>query len=184
MSDPLLPLVVAAMVSAPPQPEPPRLNDVSVALPALDGLRGLQLQYERFVPDMHLGMAVSGQFRETAIGDYTSLRVGLGVEARVYWRDDAWLSRQVRGSMVGWFVGVRVDAVVERTHNDFDDRSIGSTLELGFATRVGYRIAPWRDLEITPSISVTEKIDVALSGRVPAWTRPGIAGGLSVGWLY
>lgn len=186
MSDPLLPLVVAAIVggSSTPTVEEPHLNDLSVALPSLDGLRGVQVQYERFVPERRLGLAVSAQFRETATGDYTSLRFGVGAEWRIYWRADAWLSRQPAGSMVGWFVGGRVDALVERTHNDTDNRSIGSTLELGVSARIGYRIAPWRDLEITPSLALTERVDIALSGRVPAWTRAGIAGGLSIGWLY
>lgn len=191
MSEPLLPLVVAAAVgtSTPPPPQiapvaEVHLNDVSVALPSLDGLRGLQVQYERFVPARRLGLAVSGQFRETAIGDYTSLRLGVGAEARIYWRPDAWLSRQPAGSMVGWFVGARVDAVIERTHDDVSDRSLGSTLELGFAARVGYRIAPWRDLEITPSLALTQRVDLPLSGRLPPWTRTGVAGGLSLGWLY
>lgn len=184
MSEPLLPLAVAAVVGTPAPGVQPHLNDLSIGLPALDGLRGLHVQYERLEPRPRLGLAASMQIRETATGDYTSRRLGIGAELRWYWRPDAWLSRQPAGSMVGWFVGGRVDVVFERTHNDTDDRSLGSTLELGVAARVGYRIAPWRDLEITPSFSLTERVDISLSGGVPAWTRAGAAAGLSIGWLF
>lgn len=181
------PLVLAAMaVTAPPGEDrapAPALHDISIGLPALDGLRGLQVQYERWLPRPRLGLAVSAQFREAATGDYTSLVGGIGAEVRWYWRADAWLSKQPAGSMVGWFLGGRVDVVLEHTHDDLDDRGIGSTLELGVTTRVGYRIAPWRGLEITPSLGPTGRIDFALSSRTPIWTRLGIGVGLSLGWM-
>ncbi|HEY4177825.1 MAG TPA: hypothetical protein VGM90_13355 [Kofleriaceae bacterium] len=189
MSDPLLPLVVAALrLSTPyvPVAPPPIVNEhaVSFSMPAFDGLRGVQVQYEQFSPARRMSLAVSAQFRETAIGDYTSERGGIGFEWRWYWRADAWLSNQQKGSMVGWFLGGRADVLVERTHDDYDDRQLGSTLEMGLAARIGYRIAPWRDLEITPSLSITEVVDVSLSGRVPAWQRSGIGAGLTVGWMF
>ncbi|HEY4058800.1 MAG TPA: hypothetical protein VGM39_19435 [Kofleriaceae bacterium] len=187
MSDPLLPLVITAMrLSTPYAPEAPPIHEhaVSFSLPALDGLRGVQAQFEQFYPAHRMSLAVSAQYRETAIGDYTSLRGGIGFEVRWYWRADAWLSRQPAGSMVGWFFGARADVLVERTHDDYDDRYLGSTLEMGLAGRVGYRIAPWRALEVTPSLVLTEIVDVALSGRVPAWARPGIGFGLTVGWMF
>lgn len=188
MSEPLLPLVIAALrvSTADVAPPPPIANEhaVSFSLPALDGLRGVQVQYEQFYPSHRMSLAVSAQYRETAIGDYTSQRAGIGFEWRWYWRADAWLSNQPKGSMVGWFLGARADMLIERTHDDYDDRQLGSILEMGLAARIGYRIAPWRDLEITPSFSITEVVDVSLSGRVPAWQRSGIGLGLTVGWMF
>lgn len=162
----------------------PHLHAISFSLPALDGLRGIQTQYERWLPDRRISLAGSVQFRETAIGDYTSLRVGVGAELRRYWRARAKLSNQVAGSMVGWFYGGRVDALVERTHDELGDRHLGTTIELGATLRLGYRIAPWRSLEITPSISADARVDLATSGRVPAWWRPGVGFGLTAGWLF
>lgn len=163
---------------------PPHLHAISFSLPALDGLRGIQTQYERWLPDRRISLAGSVQFRETAIGDYTSLRVGVGAELRRYWRARAKLSNQVAGSMVGWFYGGRVDALVERTHDELGDRHLGTTIELGATLRLGYRIAPWRSLEITPSISADARVDLATSGRVPPWWRPGVGFGLTAGWLF
>ena len=181
MSDLVSPIIAAAMAVATP---PPAMHDISIGVPALDGLRGLQVQYEHWRPRPRLGIAVSAQYREGATGDYTSLAGGVGAEVRWYWRADAWLSTQPAGSMVGWFVGGRVDVLIEHTRDDVDDRGIGSTLELGATLRMGYRIAPWRGLEITPSVGPTGRVDLALSGRTPAWTRVGISGGLSLGWMF
>ncbi len=169
----LLPLIVAA-----------HLNDVSVALPSLDGASGVQAGYERFMPERKLGLGVSLQMRRAAVGDYTGMRYGVGVEGRWYWRGDAWLSTLPAGNMVGWFVGARFDVALDATHDDVMDRSLGTTLELGGAGSIGYRIAPWRGLEITPSVALTRRWDIDLSGRLPAWGRGGIAAGLSVGWLF
>ena len=182
MSVLITPLVAAALSSAPPPP--PSMHDISIGLPALDGLCGLQVQYERWLPGPRLGVAFSAQYREAATGDYTSLVGGLGAEVRWYWRADAWLSTQPVGSMVGWFVGGRFDILVEHTRDDIEERGLGSTMELGVSARVGYRIAPWRGLEITPSLGPTGRVDFALSGRTPAWTRVGIAAGLSAGWMF
>lgn len=181
----MLPLIVAAAsagdVPAPPVP----VNDVSIALPSLDGLRGVQVGYERFSPARRISLGASVQLREAAVGDYTGVRAGVGAELRWYWRDvKPWLSGQPRGSMTGWFVGGRLDVAVDGTRDAVDDRWLGTMLGIGATGHVGYRIAPWRGLEITPTAGLLWRREIDLSGRLPAWSRGGIAAGLSVGWMF
>lgn len=183
-----LPIIIAAAttsISARPKLEPAPLdNAITVALPSLDGGRGLQVGYERWLPDHRISLGASVQLRETATGDYTGLRSGIGAELRYYWRARSFLHAQPTGSMIGWFVGGRLDIAVDGTHDLATDRWIGTTLEIGTSALVGYRFAPWRGLEVTPFGGLTWRRDIDLSGRLPGWGRPGIAGGLSVGWMF
>lgn len=177
-----LPLIVAAASAGlPAEPEPLR-NDVSIALPSLDGLRGIQVAYERLLPKQ-LGLSASIQIRQAAVGDYGGTRAGLGGELRRYFGRSRF-GTHAPGSMVGWYLGARVDVAIDTTTDTMTDRSLGTTLEIGTSSSVGYRLAPWRGLEITPSVGLTYRLDVDLSGRLPPWSRPGIAGGLAVGWLF
>ena len=43
---------------------------------------------------------------------------------------------------------------------------------------------PWRGLAITPTAGVGVRHDIDVSGRLPAWTRPTIALGLELAWLF
>ncbi|MBL0216375.1 MAG: hypothetical protein IPQ07_21140 [Myxococcales bacterium] len=162
----------------------PRSNAITLAVPSLDGARGAQVGYERWLQGPRLGLTVSVQLREAAVGDYTGIRAGVGGELRWYWRARSFLHAQPTGSMIGWFIGGRVDVAVDTTHDDSSDRWLGTSLEIGTSALVGYRFAPWRGLEITPSAGLNWRYDVDLSGRLPGWSRTGIAGGLSVGWMF
>jgi len=177
-----LAMVLGAAVAL---PEPPALlNDLAVALPGLDGARGLAIAYERFLPDRELSLGVTVQARETAIGDYGGLRLGAGVEVRHYKHDHmAWLA-QPDGAMVGWFAGARADVAIDATHDRVAGRWLSPTLETSLLGVAGYRFAIWRGLDITPSVAVGVRHDHDLSGRVPAWTRPEVGGGLTLGWLF
>ena len=64
------------------------------------------------------------------------------------------------------------------------DRWIHTTLEIGASALIGYRFAPWRGLELTPYGGLTWRRDVDLTGRLPSWSRAGVAGGLTLGWLF
>ena len=88
------------------------------------------------------------------------------------------------GSMVGWFVGARLELAVGATHDRVDDRWLGESLEIATSALVGYRIAPWRQLEITPSLGLGTRRQLDLSGRLPSAQRATITAGLSVGWLF
>lgn len=162
----------------------PLMNDISIALPAIDGMRGLGGAYERWLPERRLSLAASGELRESAIGDYTGLRIGLGVEVRWYWRASAWRSAQPAGSMVGWFVGGRASASIDATHDRVDHRWLGTALELEGLGVVGYRVAPWRGLEITPSFGLGLREELDLSGRLRRDHRWAMAMGLSAGWMF
>jgi len=182
----LLGLVIAAAtstadVSAIAEPD---YNAVSISVPAIDGLRGIGASYERWFPARRISLAAIGQLRQTATGDYGALSVGVGGEARWYWRADAWLSKLPAGSMVGWFLGARLEVAFGATHDRIDDRWLGESLDVGTSGLVGYRIAPWRHVEITPSIGLGMRRQVDLSGRLPAYSRGTAFAGLSVGWLF
>ena len=182
MSDPLSVLAATALATA--LPAPPARHDISLAVPALDGLRGIAASYEHWLPEHRLGLAASAQLRESATGDYLGLHAGAGAELRWYWRarHRAWLSRQPAGSMVGWFTGGRVDVGIAATRDRVSERWLGNALELGATALVGYRIAPWRDLEITPTLGLGTRREFAMGA--PDWNRGTLSIGLAVGWLY
>jgi len=196
VSDGLAIVVAAAAAAAEPSIDPeamradasithePLRNAVSVAIPSLDGFRGVTASYERFFPARNLSVAVSGQLRQSAAGDYTGLRTGGGGELRWYWRADtkAWLSKQPAGAMVGWFTGGRIDVSIDATRDRADDRWLDTAVELGAAALIGCRIAPWRGLEVTPSFNLGWRHEFAQ--RLPGWSRGTIGVGLTVGWLF
>jgi hypothetical protein len=159
-------------------------NAVSISIPAVDGGRGLGASYERWLPERRISVAAIGQIRQTATGDYGAASVGIGGEVRWYWRANAWLSRLPAGSMVGWFVGGRIELALGATHDRVEDRWLGESLDIGTSGLIGYRIAPWRHLEITPSLGVGARRQIDLSGRLPSYNRGTLFAGLSVGWLF
>jgi hypothetical protein len=159
---------------------------ISVALPSLDTGRGIAASYEQWLPERRLSLVIAGELRESATGDYTGIRVGGGVEARWFWRADrgAWLSTLPAGNMAGWFLGGGPYVATDFTHDGADARWLGSALQLGVVGRVGYRIVPWRELAITPSAGLEVHQDFDVSGRLPSFTRGGVALGLDAGWLF
>jgi hypothetical protein len=191
MSGPLA-LAIAAASSAAPSvtataPDDGYTHAISVALPSIDTGRGIAANYELWMPERRkLSLVISAELRESATGDYTGIRIGGGVEARWYWRGDraAWLSRLPAGNMVGWFLGAGTYLATDFTHDGADKRWLGTALQLGIAGRVGYRIAPWRQLAITPSTGLEAHRDLDLGGRLPGFTRGGLSFGLDVGWLF
>jgi hypothetical protein len=172
---------------------PPAIYEqaVSVALPSLDGIRGVDASYEHALAPSLLGLTglallASGEARESATGDYTGARLGVGLELRWYWRAGhrAWLSRLAPNNLAGWFVGAEALVATDLVHDNADHRWLGTSLQLGGAAHVGYRIAPWRELTITPSVGVELGHDLDLAGRVPGYTTCYPTIGLDVGWLF
>lgn len=174
----------APALTAPAPPPPPVAFDqsISLSIPSTDGGRGAQLTYERWLPARGWSIAASGELRESAIGDYTGLRAGVGLAARRYWRRDAMLSVLPAGNMVGWFFGGGIYAAVDATHDRVDHRWLSSALSVGATAVLGYRIAPWRQLVVTPSVGLEWQRDFAT--RLPDWNVAGAIVGLDVGWLF
>ncbi len=159
-------------------------STIWLSLPSIDGATGAELGYERWSPWHRVSLVGTFGFRHTASGDYSGYAGGAGVEARWYWRGRALWTPLPRGAMVGAFVGGRVDASISHTRDVADDRSLGSSLAIGGEGVFGYRIAPWRGLEITPSIGIGLRNEHDLRGRLPPWTLATLAVGLEVGWMF
>lgn len=142
------------------------------------------MAYERWFPAPRISLGMSAQLRQSAAGDFTGITSGVGGELRWYWRASAWRSSQPAGSMVGWFVGGRIDVAVGATRDAVDDRWLGTALSLSGTGHAGYRVAPWRGLELTPTVGLVLRRELDVSGRLPGWTRGGIAAGLAIGWMF
>jgi hypothetical protein len=168
-----------------PEPAAPVTQSINIAIPSLDTGRGISGGYERWFPRLRISFELLGEVRQSASGDYTGIRLGTGFEAKWFWRHDkAWLSVLPANSPVGWFVGNGVYVAADFTHDDLDHRWLGTALQVGTVVRAGYRIAPWRQLTITPSAGLELQRDIDLSGRLSGVWRPGVAFGLDVGWLF
>jgi len=174
--------IIAALVGATAPPAKPLENALWLAVPAADAIRGAAIGYERWFPRYRLSASISGTVRQTASGDYTGIAAGGGAELRYYLRARSRFSRQPQGSMVGWFTGTRIDVGHHWTSSE--GRSLGEALVVGGTVHVGYRIQPWRRLEITPSIGHGVRVEHDLSGRLAPWIKHGHTVGLTVGLLF
>jgi hypothetical protein len=181
-----LPAIISAAIAAQPElsQKPVLENAITIAVPSLDGGRGVQVAYERWFRHRRISLSASMQLREAARGDYIGMRAGVGGELRWYWRATSFLGPHPDGSMIGWFLGARFDVNLDGTHDLLADRWLSSTLQFGASALIGYRFAPWRGLELTPYGGLTWRRDIDLSGRLPSWSRAGIGGGLTLGWLF
>jgi hypothetical protein len=177
---------VSGAVSAIDLPPAIYAHAISVAIPSLDTGRGIDANYERGLDLPGFALLASGELRESATGDYTGVRIGAGVELRWYWRAErgAWLSRLGAGNLAGWFAGAAGFIATDATHDDADHRWLGTALQIGTVVHVGYRIAPWRALAITPSAGIELHHDMDLSGRLPGYTLCYPTFGLDVGWMF
>lgn len=160
------------------------LHALSLSIPSTDGWRGAQLGYERWFAAQRVAIGIDAGLRKSAEGDYTAVTTNVGIHVRRFWRADAWLSRLAAGAPVGWFYGGRVHVASAFIHDDVDDEWLGSTLQVGVAGELGYRIAPWRQLIVTPSVGVELHTDFDISGRLSPWKQLGYTAGLEVGWLF
>jgi hypothetical protein len=152
-----------------------------LALASLDGAAGLELGIERGVAP-RLGVAISGSARKAADGDYDGWALGIAGEARWYWRGTVAWPRPHGSDRVGWFVGARLDGVHDRL--SMDCRTLGSTWTIGVAAELGYKLTPWRGLELAALVSAGQRLELAPSGRLPAHLVGGLGVGLNVGWMF
>ena len=152
------------------------VNALWLSLPSIDGATGAEVGVEKYLPARRLGLIATLGARKTAAGDYAGYGGGVGVEARWYWRTD--------GDMRGWFVGGRADLAFSRTRDVMDDRDLGTALVLGAEGLFGYRVVPWRRLQITGDVGLGFRNEHDLRGRLPPWTMGSITVGLEVGWLF
>jgi hypothetical protein len=157
---------------------------VSVPLVSLQGLAGVAARYEALVPGRRWSLGAGTGLRAHAGGDYRSMVLSAGGEARYWLSGRAVLSDLPARSMVGWFTGGRLDVAWTRTTDRVEDRSIGDNLALAATATFGYRIAARGRVEITPAVGLGVTSDLDLRGRLSPWTRPVARLGLTVGWMF
>jgi hypothetical protein len=153
---------------------------VSMELPSLT-TTGVNVQYENFTLPDRWSFAGSLGARSAAEDDYGSLTLSAGVEAR-YWARGRSIGSSLSGSMIGPFISARVD--MAHTRMNMEERAIGSALTLTEMLSIGYRLAAWRGLEITPHTGIGLRTEIDGSGRLPAWTRATASLGLTAGWMF
>jgi len=148
---------------------------LSVPLWSLQQAQGISVEYEQMLPRPHWSAAGVAGLHDAADGDYSAVRISLGGELRYWFR-----ARSLRA----WYLGFGLDFARSRVTDDVEDRQIGSTLSVAESVSAGYRFVPWRRLEITPSVGFGVTSDFDLTGRLPAWHRGTVTGGITVGWMY
>ena len=144
---------------------------------------GLSIEVERDLPRYRISAAGALMLRSTAGGDYDSSTIGLGAEARYWFKRDAIWTRRAPGSPVGWYAALRVDTA-HTTVTDAMDAEIGAHHTVGVAALAGYRFAPWEGLEVRPYGGLTVRHDRDHHGHLAGWTRPAVAYGLALGWSW
>ena len=186
-------IVVFPMVSAAESPpgqsatlvaESPSHNAVSLPLLSTKGAAGIGIQYERFALPDRWSVAGAVGVRSNAGGDYDSFGLGVGFEAR-YWLKGRtlWASLPSR-SMVGWYLGARIDTGWTRIVDEVRDTTVGSSLVVAETALIGYRFVIRERVEVSPALGMTVRTELDLRGRLPAWTHGGMAVAITVGWMY
>ncbi len=175
------PAAAPAAVDAVAAPAAPRW-DIALALPGLEA-RALAVDVERDLPAQRLSVVGGLALRAAARGDFTSSTVTVAVEARRWLKRRAIWTRQPRGAMVGWYLGARLDGSEVRLRDEVMDTA-SDQLVIAVSGLVGYRIAPWRGLEVTPSLGLSWRAEIDLEGRLPVARRGGITFGCNAGWMF
>jgi len=194
---PASPAAAQPAATAPPQPAatappgavtataaPRRDRALSIGLPALQGLGGLAGYYEQLLPGRRWSLVTGGAVRAGARGDFSSITLAAGAEARYWLRGSAiWCDAPPR-SMVGWFAGGRVDLAWTHTRDDTDDRSLGNNLGVAVTGTFGYRFLIRNRVELTPMVGLGVTRETDLGGRLPGFTRGTARMGLTLGWFF
>jgi hypothetical protein len=147
-----------------------RADETVWVAPVAFTYHGVAAEYERDLPERPISLAVGLALRSTADGDYDSTTVGVAGEARY------WIRRH-------WYAAGRLD-LAHTSVTDEMDETIGRQHTIGVAALTGYRFAPWRGLELRPYAGLAVRRDSDHDGRLAAWTRPGLAYGLALGWSW
>lgn len=177
-------LTCALLLSASGSARADERPETTVSLGATSLLAdGLTVEVERDLPRYRMSVAGAVMVRSTAGGDYDSATVGLGAEARYWFKRDAIWTRRPAGSPVGWYAALRLDTA-HTSVTDAMDEEIGAHHTSGIAALGGYRFAPWRGLEVRPYGGIAVRHDRDHHGHLAGWTRPGLAYGLAIGWAW
>jgi hypothetical protein len=174
-------LVLAAHTGVARGEAPPR-HTVSVGLPGLV-YRGVAAELERDLPASRIGVVGGLQLRSTAAGDYGSTTIGVAGEVRAWLRRRAVWTARPAGSPVGWYAAARIDLARTQLADDAGT-ALGAHRTVGLALLVGYRLAPWRGLELRPYAGPAWRRDVDAAGRLAPWSRGSLALGLAAGWSW
>lgn len=168
--------------AAPERDDAAPTRALSVHVPALTSV-GLVGQYETLAWHPSLTWAVSAGIRASGAGDYRSWTASVGGELRYYFTGTAWRSRW-RESLIGPFAGIRLDIARTAIRDRREDRALPGQLTVAEYAQVGYRLALWGRVEVTPSIGLGARTDIDESGFLPAATRLVFTTGLTAGWMW
>jgi len=157
---------------------------VSVGLWSVQGLAGIQAQYETLLDNRRWSWIAGGGFRFNAGGDYSSSTLAAGGELRWWILGRAVWAKAPPRSMLGWYLGARVDAAWTRTHDDTVARTIGQNLAIAITGTAGYRFLIKGKVELTPMVGLGATREIDLRGRLPAWRRATGRIGMTVGWMW
>ncbi len=167
------------------QQQPTRRDRVvSTGVWSVQGLAGLQGQFEQLMPNRRWSWIVGGGFRFNAGGDYSSSTLAAGAELRWWILGRAVWTRAAPRSPVGWYLGGRLDLSWTRTHDDVDDRTIGQNLATAITATAGYRFVIRDRVELTPMVGLGFTRDIDLRGRLPSWRRATGRLGMTIGWMF
>jgi hypothetical protein len=177
--------IAAALVATAPAAraeEPPVLRNALSIYPLALFQSGFALQYERFAFPPRISVATSLGGRSGVSGDYRGLTLGAGLTGR-FWLlgRSPWSGLEGR-QMIGPFAGLQIDATTTRVKHA-SGRTIGAAVVFAESALLGWKIAFFRHLEITPALGLGLATEIDSSGFLPTWTRPQVHLALTAGTL-
>lgn len=189
----VLVLCVAAPAATPPAAAQPatvlaqparRDQSISVGLWSLQGLAGAHAQYERLTAARRWSWIAGGGLRFNAGGDYGSSTLAAGGELRYWFKGTTLWATTAPRSMVGIYLGGRVDLAWTHTRDTYSGRAIGDNLAIAATLTCGYRFLIRQRVELTPMVGLGTTREIDLRGRLPSWRRGTARVGMTVGYMF
>ncbi len=147
---------------------------------------GVSVQYERFTAPPWWSIAGGPAIRSGAGGDYSSLTLAFGAEARVWLNSRLSVIDSFSGpAMSGPYVSGRLELAWLEVTDEQQDRSVGSMLTFSESFWFGWRFTFFRHLEVSLSMGTALRHEIDPDGRLASYTRwAPVAFGTTVGWMF
>ena len=154
-------------------------NAVSVRPFALTS-HGFNAEYERYFPWHALSVAAGPDLRFGAGGDFQSLTLGAGAEARLWLRGSV-LRHHAPLPMEGPYASARGELAFTSLRDRVDGRGLGAMATTIFSVGLGWRFA-LGPVQLSPSIALG--LDSELGGGLAGSTRGTAILGFTAGWMF